>query len=223
MIETVLKIGGSLLQKNQLTRLCENLSRIGAKHAILIIPGGGPFADTVRNCQKPYKLSEDAVHWMAILAMDQYGHFLCDLIPGSQKVQSLPEAQKISLSGRVPILLPYEILYRTDPLPHSWSVTSDTISAWIAQKIRAQMLVLLKSMDGIPVCPPSRAEGKNFLEKISIKELAPCEAVDSYLPKILKTSPQLNLWIINGRQPERVAEFFNQGRTIGTQLIRSVP
>ena len=40
-----------------------------SKRPLLIIPGGGPFADLVRQV----RVNNDAAHWMAIAAMEQYG------------------------------------------------------------------------------------------------------------------------------------------------------
>ena len=45
------------------------------------MPGGGPFADAVREFDRVERLSADAAHWMAILAMDQYAHVLAERIP----------------------------------------------------------------------------------------------------------------------------------------------
>ena len=44
----------------------------------------------------------------------------------------------------VPILAPYRWLYETDPLPHSWEITSDSISAWVASRVGSERLVLVK-------------------------------------------------------------------------------
>jgi aspartokinase-like uncharacterized kinase len=46
--------------------------------------------------------------------------------------------------GRIPVLAPYQWLREADPLPHSWDVTSDSISAWVAGQIGATRMVLVK-------------------------------------------------------------------------------
>ena len=52
-------------------------------HRIVVVPGGGPFADAVRDFDRSLGLSPHTAHWMALLAMDQYGHVLADRIPGA--------------------------------------------------------------------------------------------------------------------------------------------
>jgi len=219
MIESVFKVGGKLIRGNRLRKLCLHLEKIGCRHRILLVPGGGPFADTVRAQDTSYDLSDGAGHWMAILAMDQYGHLLADLIPRSKLVRTIDEAKKIAGSGRVPVLLPFEMMYHKDPLPQSWSVTSDSISAWIAKIARAPMLVLLKEVDGLYSVNPGKKEGNKMLENIRIDQLSSNKGVDPYFAKIMKTSP-FKLWVINGQDPERAAELMSKGRTRGTCLLR---
>jgi len=220
MIESVFKVGGKLIRGNRLRKLCLCLEKIGCRHRILLVPGGGPFADTVRAEDTSYDLSNGAGHWMAILAMDQYGHLLADLIPRSKLVRTIDEAKKIAVSGRVPVLLPFEMMYHEDPLPQSWSVTSDSISAWVAKIARAPMLVLLKDVDGLYTVDSGKEGGNKMLENISLDQLSLSKGVDPYFAKIMKTIP-LKLWVINGQDPERAAELMSKGRTRGTCLLRS--
>jgi aspartokinase-like uncharacterized kinase len=128
VIETVIKIGGSALGSR---------IEIPADGRILIVPGGGPFADTVREVDSQFGLGDDAAHWAAILAMDQYAYALAALVRGARVVHS-PE------SHGLPVLAPFKWLLETDPLPHSWDVTSDSISAWVAQEVGAKRLLLVK-------------------------------------------------------------------------------
>jgi hypothetical protein len=46
--------------------------------------------------------------------------------------------------GCIPVLAPYQWMRDADPLPHSWDVTSDSISAWVADQVGAERLVLVK-------------------------------------------------------------------------------
>jgi len=179
----------------------------------LLVPGGGPFADTVRVQDTSYGLSDGAAHWMAILAMDQYGHLLADLIPRSKLVRTIVEAKKVSGSGRVPVLLPFEMMYRKDPLPQSWSVTSDSISAWVAKIAQAPMLVLLKDVDGLYSVNSAKEGGNKILENIRLDQLSSNKGVDPYFAKIMRVIP-LKLW------PERAGELMSKGWTRGTCLLR---
>ena len=74
----VLKLGGSLIDSAR--SLLLGLTDLESKgYSFLVVPGGGPFADLVRSQFHEYSISDEAAHWMAILAMEQYAYF--DRIP----------------------------------------------------------------------------------------------------------------------------------------------
>jgi aspartokinase-like uncharacterized kinase len=222
MMEFVIKIGGSLGRGDKLKGLCCRLAELGRRHRMLIVPGGGAFADTVRHYDSRYRLGKSASHWMAILAMDQFGYLLSELIPGSEPVRSLVVARKIAQAGKLPVLTPFDLLRRADPLPHSWRVTSDSIAAWVAELARAHMLVLLKDVDGLYADHPPEIGHVVLLEEILVEHLAICQGVDPCLASSLSTNA-LDLWIINGEKPGRLAELLEKGHTMGTHLKRSLP
>ena len=222
MIDAVLKIGGRLGRGEKLEALCQSLTTLGRRHRILVVPGGGAFADTVREYDARYQLSNSASHWMAILAMDQFGHLLSELIPGSEPVRSLPSAGRVAGAGKVPVLIPFDLLWREDPLPHRWSVTSDAIAAWVAEFSRAPMLILLKTVDGLYADFSVTHASGCLLEEIELEQLAASEGVDGCLASLLETN-DLELWIINGETPDRVVELLDKGYTKGTHLKRSIP
>ncbi|MEA1908566.1 MAG: amino acid kinase, partial [Euryarchaeota archaeon] len=77
----VIKIGGSLIGNARNLIHILNDYALTEDERILIVPGGGIFADTVRTASEAYDISDEAAHWMAILAMDQYAHYLTDDTP----------------------------------------------------------------------------------------------------------------------------------------------
>jgi aspartokinase-like uncharacterized kinase len=215
VIEALVRIGGSLMEGDQLARLCRELGRLGTRHRLLVVPGGGRFVDTVRAEDRRYKLGATTAHWMAVLGMDQYGLLLSDLIPGSCAVRGLEAARQAITRGLVPVMLPFSLLYAADPLPHTWEVTSDSIAAWIAAQAGICQLVLLKDVDGLFACDPRAASVGEPIASMMGEELARCQGVDRQLVTVL-SGTDLCLWVVNGNEPGRLTELFEQGWTRGT-------
>ena len=143
--DVVVKVGGSLLAHGPvLDGVIEAIVDAARDTRAAIVPGGGPFADTVRAIGRQHSLDDDTAHWMAVLAMDQYAHLLVGRYATLVLAESGPQVQAALASGRVPVIAPYRWLRDADPLPHSWDVTSDSISAWLAGALGATRLVLVK-------------------------------------------------------------------------------
>jgi aspartokinase-like uncharacterized kinase len=142
---SVIKIGGGLAAvPGALDRVCRAVGASGRDHRILVVPGGGPFADTVREFDRTMGLSTDAAHWMAILAMDQYAHVLAERIPGAVLIEEPGSLLQVLAAGWVAVLAPSRWMRSADVLPHSWEVTSDSIAAFVAGALDAARLILIK-------------------------------------------------------------------------------
>lgn len=209
---SVLKIGGSLLYYlEELKSFCKTLSKISETAKILVVPGGGIFANTIRDLQKRIKFSEDTAHWMAILAMNTYAFLLKDMIEGSKIICSLEET---SFRDKTVILAPFSLMKERDPLEHSWRVTSDSIAAYVAHQLGADLLVLVKDLDGI-----IDTAGNVYKEIRSEKLLGlRGSCVDEMLPILIKEY-QLECWIVNGRYPKRLEKLVSEGETVGTKIV----
>jgi aspartokinase-like uncharacterized kinase len=147
-VETVVKLGGGLLAyAEHFDAVVSSIGAAARERRLLVVPGGGPFADAVREVDRRLRLSDDAAHWMAVLAMDQYAHLVAARLPGGVLVaepREIAAALSADLDGQVPVLTPYRWLREADPLPHAWTVTSDSIAAWVAGAVGARRLVLVK-------------------------------------------------------------------------------
>jgi aspartokinase-like uncharacterized kinase len=151
---SVIKIGGGLTAiPHALERVCAAVGAV-REHPLVVVPGGGPFADAVRELDSRMTISADAAHWMAILAMDQYAHVLADQIAGAVLVEEPGDVSDAVGEGRVAVLAPSRWMRSADVLPHSWDVTSDSIAAFVAGALGAIRLVLIKPTEqGNPVDP----------------------------------------------------------------------
>jgi 5-(aminomethyl)-3-furanmethanol phosphate kinase len=218
MIDAVVKVGGSLGRGACLPELGAQLVELGRRYHLLVVPGGGVFADAVREQDQKFGLRSGTAHWMAILAMDQYGHLLADLMPGCALVRTLGEAR--AADKGVTVLLPSEPLRRADALPHSWSVTSDSIAAWLTGQVGARLLVLLKDHHGMATFG---APGSAPAVVMTVAELASSSGVDRRLAGLLATDPTYDLWIVDGERPERLVELLEAGKTRGVSVARPGP
>jgi aspartokinase-like uncharacterized kinase len=146
---TVIKIGGGLTAiPGALERVCGAVADAGRSAAIVVVPGGGPFADAVRAFDRDHGVSPDASHWMAMLAMDQYAEVLADRIVGAMLVEEAGAVADAVDPNGVAVLAPSRWMRAADVLPHTWDATSDSVAAFVAGALDAERLMLVKPVDG---------------------------------------------------------------------------
>jgi 5-(aminomethyl)-3-furanmethanol phosphate kinase len=185
----VIKIGGSLMpHARQIIRTILNCNT-----AALILPGGGIFADAVRETGA----NGTVAHWMAIAGMEQYGWYLSGFGVGTTR--------EPKFSDKTCVMLPYHYLIEKDPLPHTWDITSDTISAWLANHLGADLLIL-KSIDQV------RADGVQ-IESITT-QINTSDLDSLFIPYIL--SNLVDGRIINGTFTERISQAMKREKVVGT-------
>ena len=216
---TVVKVGGGLAREAgdaALRTLCRVIGDAGDRHPLLVVPGGAAFADAVREHDRRFDLHAATSHRMAILAMDQFGWLLSDLIPGGVPCTEVAAGAR----GRTPVLLPAALL-ASDPLPASWEVTSDSIAAWVAGAANAGRLVLVKPVEGLYRNWPTK---ERPIARLSVDELAELRApgqaagVDRHLPEALRAAG-VEAWVIDGRDPARLLTLLERGDTEGTLVM----
>jgi aspartokinase-like uncharacterized kinase len=176
----VVKVGGSLFDWPALGPKLARWLNENASAESLIVPGGGVFADQVRKLDKIHRLSEETAHWAALRAMTMSAGFLTELLDEHgydldfSRIETVLDCTDSWSRRDRPILDAYAFLSRDDlsagALPHSWAVTSDSVSARLAELLDAE-IVLLKSAD-----PPSN----------NIREWASAGYVDPFLPTIIE-------------------------------------
>ena len=145
----VVKLGGSFSGEKVLLRWLKMLSR-QAPEKTVVVPGGGRFADQVRQAQKHWRFGDRTAHHMALLAMQQMGRMYSALEPGLKPAPSVADVLELVGQGITPVWLPDPEELDRDGVPASWQVTSDSLSAWLAGKLGARALSLVKSVE--PPC-----------------------------------------------------------------------
>lgn len=139
----IVKLGGSLYQSTDLMPCLQSLVKLSEQQPIIIVPGGGPFADQVRHTQQHYQFDDSYAHQMAILAMAQFGLLLLGQEPKSKPYylqQSSDELPPLS------VFIPDKSLFSQQALPHSWDISADSIALWLAQQLSASQLLLVKRL-----------------------------------------------------------------------------
>lgn len=140
----VVKIGGSLLGSPELERWLEIFVKFSDGN-IVIVPGGGIFADAVREAQKRTKISDACAHKLAVMAMDQFALVLANINPLLAIAKTECEIDERTWQHRAIVWMPSHMVLADDTIPQSWDVTSDSLAAWLAKKLNAKQLILVKS------------------------------------------------------------------------------
>ena len=120
------------------------LSKEG-KAQVVLIPGGGAFADQVRDLHAEWKFDEALAHALALEAMRMNARVLQVLAPLARLSTDIGEIAKRGEREQTTIWSPPRPL-STDAFPANWAATSDTIALYVAQRLAANALFLVKSM-----------------------------------------------------------------------------
>lgn len=140
----VVKLGGSLANSEELPLWLNVIATAGAG-TVVLVPGGGPWADEVRAAQKSEGFDDRVAHRKALWAMEQYGQVLAATRPEFVLADSIVGIREVLKNNQVPVWMPYEMVVADPSIPESWDVTSDSLSAWLAGELNAVALLLVKS------------------------------------------------------------------------------
>lgn len=155
----VVKVGGSLLSFEGLVGAIRRWLRAqSVAHHVLII-GGGRLADEIRRFDEMFHLGEEASHWLCVDALRITARAIHGALPETMLCEDLMELQAyieaaaaptVTLFDPAPFLRQVDCCISAEPLPHNWTVTTDSIAARVAQVLGADELVLLKSTERPP-------------------------------------------------------------------------
>jgi aspartokinase-like uncharacterized kinase len=150
---------------------------------VLVVPGGGPFADAVRAVDEQVGLGDPVAHALALRAMDQLGELVARLLPEAERVTRLVRPRSLGLLAVAPAFDA-----RPD-VPQSWDVTSDSLAVLAAGAIGAAEAVLFKPVAGLLARWPSDDAP---VARLTVDELQALQdagggrVVDTYLPEAVR-------------------------------------
>ncbi len=158
-VDCVIKVGGGMFARaDTFNAVIAEISLANREAALLIVPGGGPLptpsATSIDRsaCQTTLLIGWRYWRWTSTRTSLRPGCRVAKSFCGPDEIESALKRR------RIPVLAPYQWLRDVDPLPHSWDVTSDSISAWVAGQVGAARLVLVK---------PSGASGPDIVDRAS--------------------------------------------------------
>jgi 5-(aminomethyl)-3-furanmethanol phosphate kinase len=195
----VVKLGGSFALSTALRSWIDVLVKCGGR--VIVVPGGGPFAETVRTSQAGMGFDDRAAHHMALLAMEQYGRALISLGASLSPATSAGAIRSELAAGRVPVWMPTQMVLEADDIAPSWEVTSDSLAAWLAGRIGARRLLLVKQA-GLPA------------GSATVAELAAADIVDQAFERHLQRSGA-KAFIIDPNGYDAMLAFLHGGRPAG--------
>ncbi|SKC85052.1 Amino acid kinase family protein [Burkholderia sp. YR290] len=145
----VVKIGGSLSRDPLLKEWLQHLSEFGGGR-VVIVPGGGGFADQAREHQAVWRFDDVAAHNMAVLGMAQYALMMQGLCRRLVIAATDAQIRDALRAGRVAVWAPLDLLFQEPNRLTTWDVSSDSLAAWLANRLNAERLVIVKSCEVEP-------------------------------------------------------------------------
>lgn len=214
----VIKLGGSVTHHDSLLKWLKLVVCWG-DGKVIIVPGGGVYADAVRLFQQLREklpdghISDLHAHTLAIYAMDQMARSLVAMVPELALARNPLEIAERGWQHRGLVWLPSEMLLNPElwgdtALPENWETTSDSLAAWLACQLEANHLILVKSDDRVQ--QPETSFALNDLQAMGI--------LDAGLSNILP-QPGFQSWIVHQSE----SDLFEQGldsKVLNGRLIR---
>jgi len=220
----VIRIGGSVIASptnpkliNQYVELLKKLRENGYK--IVTVIGGGALAREFIKAGNQLGLSEEAQDWLAINVSRLYA-LLITLKLNETGMKDIPT----SISGAVEAIKKDKIVVMGGLKP---GMTTDTVAAYIAQKMKAQLLVKATDQDGIYNKDPRKYEDAEKLDETTYHDLTQLfeqnrhkagihQILDPVAIKILQKT-NIKTIIVNGYNPQNI-QCAIEGKKIGTAI-----
>jgi aspartokinase-like uncharacterized kinase len=198
---TVVKLGGSVANTPHRAAWLDVLAAWGCP--LILVPGGGPFADCVRAAQIVMGFDDKTAHHMALMAMEQFGMALAAHAKAFVLADSCEELNSALRAGKIPVWLPSRMALTAPDVPECWEMTSDSLAAWLAGVLGAQRLLLIKSRDhAVPA---------------SLHELAANKFVDPMFPHFAAQS-HVQVWLAGPASLAGAAQLLQRGGMPGSKL-----
>ena len=137
----IVKNGGSWLKNPKLPLLINFLQKF-AKEKIVLVAGGGGFAETVRSVYTSNKMTEETGHILAMKATEIFAYYLKSINP---KI-SITNKNTNFIKKNLNLWIPTEKLSFEKKFKKNWESTSDSIATWLYSNTKSKGVVFVKSL-----------------------------------------------------------------------------
>lgn len=207
-LDFIIKVGGSLLKNiNQCKSLVDVIIEAGKSYKLLLFPGGGEIDNYIEAYHQQVPLDREIFHRATMLSMDQTAllfsnYNLNKLVP----INNLIDCKKVLADGKIPVLLPSQIVFGLDPFRYTNRITSDGMALYFGHILQVKRMVVLKSINGILDRDQKIISRLTFDEFINIEQ----DCVDESFP-LLASKAKIPIDIANGLEHEQLRTFFREG------------
>ena len=185
----VVKVGGSLLDRVDLTGVLSRWVEQQEDGETLVVVGGGALVDVIRELDAIRPADPVDVHWLCVDLLGVTFRLMSNWFEW-QTVHTPAQLRMRMATGfsrDEPTLVAVGAFYSRDQdgnqeypmLPRNWQTTTDAIAALLAWRTGADELVILKSCSIDP--------------ELSLDQLAAQGIVDQAFPRIAKRVPSIRI------------------------------
>ena len=158
----VIKLGGSQLEAGgSIERLLNCLKRLPPARTLMLV-GGGPPVDAIRQMAQLFAYDQEFLHWLCIDAMELSHRLVTEQLSQISSdedkwtnVQNELQLRKWLTDPTTPMAVVHIVAFYTlenhrqlpIDLPTDWRTTSDALAALLAHLVAADELLLIKSCE----------------------------------------------------------------------------
>lgn len=220
----VLRLGGSVLASpvniDLISRYVEIVKKLrNENHELVVIVGGGKLAREFIDIARKLKLNEADQDEIAISISRVYAQLFLSKIIQQQKKKVVTSLREV-----LPYLQKEKLVVMGGLKP---GITTDTVAALVAKKIKANLIVKGTNQDGVYNKDPRNNSDAIMINKLTFLELSRIlqetkhkagihQIVDPEAAKILKNQ-KITLIVVNGFTPNNILRAV-KGENIGTKI-----
>ncbi len=223
-MKVVVRIGGSVVASPPTAEIiaeyAELLERLEKqKHKLVVVVGGGSVARDFIELAQDLSLNEAGQDEVAISVSRLFAQLFA-LKLGDLSLNSVPRTvdDAVKLFGRGKIV----IMGGVKP-----GMTTDTVSAMVAEKIAADLLIKASDVDGVYTKDPKKYDDAEKIDHLSFDDLGALFELDEHRaginqildPKAVRVLQKcrIKMIVVNGFKPENVSLAL-KGEKVGTTI-----